>query len=70
MDLIRSCGKPLFPKEAASLLDRPYENVKQLMWKMEKAGALTSKDGKYDIFDLREHVNSAHSISIPLTKIT
>jgi hypothetical protein len=38
-------GEPAGPKEVSEILNKPYNNVKQLMWKMNSDGDLRSVGG-------------------------
>jgi hypothetical protein len=47
-ECLRTLGEPAGPKEVSEALGKPYNNVKQLMWKMDRDGDLRSiGGGKY-----------------------
>jgi hypothetical protein len=56
---LRESKIPLWPSELAKKINADRNNVKQLMWKMYKAGLIQKKkqDGKYHIYD--NHDNHA-----------
>ena len=41
-ECLRTLGEPAGPKEVSEALGKPYNNVKQLMWKMGNEGDLRS----------------------------
>jgi hypothetical protein len=52
-DIVRvlgEAGESMTPKEVSELLDKPYNNVKYLMWRMSKDGQLaTAGKGRYSL---------------------
>lgn len=60
IDLLSGGDKSLSPKDVSEQLGKPYDNIKQLMWKMANAGTLGVVDGKYTIQDIRSRVVSIH----------
>ena len=45
IDSLATLGEPAGPKEVSEILNKPYNNVKQLMWKMNSDGDLRSVGG-------------------------
>jgi hypothetical protein len=67
-ECLRTLGEPAGPKEVSEALGKPYNNVKQLMWKMDRDGDLRSVGrGKYvavtDNLDNRNNRDEAASPS-------
>jgi hypothetical protein len=65
---LRTLGEPAGPKEVSEALGKPYNNVKQLMWKMGNDGDLRSVGGgKYvpvtDNRDNRDNHDQLSSLS-------
>src|SRR5215218_397230 len=44
-ECLRALGEPAGPKEVSEALGKPYNNVKQLIWKMDRDGDLRSVGG-------------------------
>jgi AAA domain/3'-5' exonuclease/Domain of unknown function (DUF3854) len=72
-ECLRTLGEPAGPKEVSETLGKPYNNVKQLMWKMGNEGDLRSVGGgKYvpvtdnlDNLDNRDDVRSNEGSTSP-----
>jgi hypothetical protein len=67
-ECLRTLGKPAGPKEVSEALGKPYNNVKQLMWKMGSDGDLRSVGGgKYvpvtDNLDNLDNLDQLSSLS-------
>ena len=67
-ECLRTLGEPAGPKEVSEALGKPYNNVKQLMWKMGNGGDLRSVGGgKYvpvtDNLDNHDNHDEVYPIS-------
>jgi hypothetical protein len=64
-ECLRTLGEPAGPKEVSEALGKPYNNVKQLMWKMGNEGDLRSVGGgKYvPVTDNRDNHNELSPLS-------
>jgi hypothetical protein len=62
---LRTLGEPAGPKEVSEALGKPYNNVKQLMWKMGNEGDLRSVGGgKYvPVTDNRDNHDEGYPLS-------
>ena len=68
VECLRSLGEPAGPKDVSEALGKPYNNVKQLMWKMGNEGDLRSVGGgKYvpvtDNLDNRDNHDEGYPLS-------
>jgi hypothetical protein len=58
IECLRSLGGTGGPKEVSEVLGKPYNNTKQLLWKMDNDGDLRNVGGKYTVTDnLGNHDN-------------
>jgi len=75
-ECLRMLGEPAGPKEVSEALGKPYNNVKQLMWKMDRDGDLRSLGGgKYvpvtdnlDNHDNRDEASTPEERPAPSTR--